>query len=66
MKIIKRFYAHISFLCLILLALTGAHYSTPMLPNVEIEFKAKDKIYNSYRPEPKIVPVPVNPELINI
>ncbi len=46
MKTIKKFYAHFIFLGFVLFSLTGAYYSTPMLPDVEIEFKAS--IQNDY------------------
>lgn len=69
MNIIKKYYPLISIVSLVLFALIGALRSTPMLPSVEIEFPAKDKIYNSYRPKPKTfipVPVPVDPKIKNI
>jgi len=40
MKTLKKYYAHFLFLGFILFGLTAAYYSTPMLPDVEIEFKA--------------------------
>jgi len=63
MKTFKKYYAHFIFLGFILFGLTGAYYSTPMLPNVEIEFKSApiDKNYQ-LKPEPSRV----NKEIRNI
>ncbi|MBE2218606.1 MAG: hypothetical protein IAE90_10400 [Ignavibacteria bacterium] len=39
MKYFKRYYAHFFLLGLVLFALTGAYYSTPMVLDFEYEFK---------------------------
>ena len=66
MKTFKKYYAHFIFLGFILFGLTGAYFSTPMLPDVETHFKSTT-IFEDYHPyhQPEIKP-PVNKDLRNI
>lgn len=52
MKFIRRFYAFIIILGLFMFSAFAAYYSTPMLPDVEIEFKANvpEDIYKTKPP----------------
>ena len=53
---IKKYYGYFAVAGLMLFACVGAYYSTPILPDVEIEFKGSIR-KDIHKPTPPVSPV---------